>query len=62
MDHYSFVGGVTIFGTCRQFFFKSNAFQTIFFHYILEPFFKTLTGFFYRSYLKKKTLLVHAYT
>ena len=24
-------GGVTIFATCRQFFLKNNAFQTIFF-------------------------------
>ena len=26
-----FIEGITIFGTCRQFFLKSNAFQTIFF-------------------------------
>ena len=42
----------------KQFFFitfcdENNFFTTIF---------KNVTGFFYRSYLKKKTLLVHAYT
>ena len=61
-------GGVTIFGTCRQFFLKSNAFQTIFFitfcneNNFLTTIFKKRYRLFYRSYLKKKTLLVHAYT
>ena len=53
MDHYFFNwgGGVTIFGTCRQFFWKSNAFQTIFFitfcngNNFLQPFLKNVTGF-----------------
>ena len=45
MDHY-FYWGVTIFGTCRQFFFKSNVFQTIFsLHFVM----KTI---FLRSFLK----------
>ena len=44
-------GGVTIFGTCRQFFLKSNAFQTIFSIFVMEtiflqPFLKNVTGFF----------------
>ena len=47
-----FYWGVTIFGTCRQFFLKSNAFQTIFFitfcneNNFLQPFLKNVTGFF----------------
>ena len=42
MDHYFFIRGFTIFETCRQFFLKSNAFQTIF----LQPFLENVTGFF----------------
>ena len=67
-DHYFLLGGVTIFGTCRQFFLESNAFQTIFFitfcneNNFLNTIFKKRYRFLYRSYLKKKTLLVHAYT
>ena len=54
---------VTIFGTCRQFFPKNNAFQTFFsLHFgmktIFYDHFKNVTGF-YRSYLKQ-THLVHA--
>ena len=52
-------GGGTIFGTCRQFFLKSNAFhvmKTIFYDHL-----KKCYRLFYRSYLEK-TLLVHAYT
>ena len=61
-------GGVNIFGTCRQFFLKSNVFQTIFFiafcngNNFFTNIFKKCYRLFYRSYLKKKTLLVHAYT
>ena len=49
-DHY-LLSGVKIFGTCRQFFPKSNAFQTIFFitfcneNNFLQPFLKTLQAF-----------------
>ena len=62
-----FIRGVTIFGTCRQFFVKSNAFQTIIFitfcneHKFITTIFKNRYRLFYRSYLKK-TLLVNAYT
>ena len=62
-----FYRGVTISGTCRQLFFKSNAFQTIFFitfcneKNFLRSFLKNITGFFVKSYLKK-ALPVHAYT
>ena len=44
-------GGGTIFGTCRQIFLKSNAFQTIFFitfcngNNFLQPFLKILLAF-----------------
>ena len=31
MDHYFFIGGVTILETCRQFVLKSSMLQTIFF-------------------------------
>ena len=60
-------GRVTIFGTCRQFFSKSNVFQTIFFitfcneNNLFTTIFKKRYRLFYRSYLKK-ALLVHAYT
>ena len=57
-DHYFFIGGgFTIFGTCRQFFLKTNAFQTIFFitfcdeNNFYEHFIKHYR-LFYRSYLK----------
>ena len=56
-----FIGGVTIFGTCRQYFLKSNAFQTIFFitfcngNNFFTTIFKKCYGLFYRSYLKKST-------
>ena len=54
-DHYFYRGrgggGVTIFGTCRQFFLKNNAFQTLFSLHcvmktILYDHFKNVTGFF----------------
>ena len=36
----SFYQGVTIFGTCRQFFWKNSAFQTIFsLHFVMETIF-----------------------
>ena len=60
MDHYFFYRGVTIFGTCRQFFLKSNVFQTIFFitfcneNNFFTTIFKKHHRLFYRSYLKKK--------
>ena len=68
-DHYFLSGGggggVTIFGSCRQFFLKSNAFQTIFFITFCNEnmtIFKKRYRHFYRSYLEKKTFLVNAYT
>ena len=51
-DHYFFNEGVTIFGTCRQFFLKNNAFQTIFFitfcyeNNFFTTILKNVTGFF----------------
>ena len=51
MDHY-FLPGVTIFGTCREFFMKNNHFKQFFSLYFvmetifLQPFFKNFTGFF----------------
>ena len=53
-DHYflSGGGGVTIFGTCRQFFSESDAFQTIFFitfgneNNFFTTILKNVTGFF----------------
>ena len=47
-----FIKGVTIFGTCRQFFLKSNAFQTIILitfcneNTFFTTIFKNVTGFF----------------
>ena len=35
MDHYFFIGGLPFLGVADNFFPKSNAFQTIFFHHIL---------------------------
>ena len=67
MDHYFLSGGggggVTIFGTCRQFFLKSNVFQTIFFitfcneNNFFTTIFKKRYRHFFRSYLKKKHFL-----
>ena len=57
-DHYFFIGGVTIFGTCRQFFSKSNVFQTSFFitlcdeNHLFTTIFKKRYNLLYRSYLK----------
>ena len=59
--------GVTTFGTWRQFFLKTNAFQTIFLlHFVMKTIFydqllKNVTGFSV-DLIWKKTLLVHAYT
>ena len=63
-DHYFFLSvGLPFLALADNFF--CNAFQTIFFitfcneNNFLQPFLKSVA---YRSDLKKKTLLVHAYT
>ena len=67
-DHYFFIGGLPFLGLADNFFQKSNAFQTIFFitfcneDNFLMTIFKKRYRLFHRSYLEKKTLLVHAYT
>ena len=49
---FFYQGGGTIFGTCRQFFLESNAFQTIFFitfcneNNFFTTILKNVTGFF----------------
>ena len=51
-DHYFFIRGVTIFGTCRQFFLRLMHFKQFFsLHFVMEtiflqPFLKNVTGFF----------------
>ena len=60
---FFFWGGVTIFGTCRQFFLKSNALQTIFFvtfcseNIFFMTLFRKCYRLFYRSYLGEKHFL-----
>ena len=68
-DHYFFIGGGGYhFWDLQTIFFLSNAFHTIFFitFFSENNFFTTILKkryrLFYGSYLKKKTLLAHAYT
>ena len=63
-----FIGGLRFLGLADNLFLKSNAFQTIFFitfcneNNFFTTIFKKRYRHFFRSYLKKKTLLMHAYT
>ena len=62
-----FIGGLPFLGLADNFFQRVMRFKQFFsLHFVmktifLQPFLKMLQAF-YRSYLKKKTLLVHAYT
>ena len=63
-----FITGLPFLGLADNCFPKSDAFQTIFFitfcneNNFFTAIFKERYRLFYRSYLKKKSLLVHAYT